>query len=201
MLTNMEKLTIVRIGNVISYSTLHQIGERLLDAFEGTIQDVQLTHHESPVAGSIDAFLLTMILHSEFKGHTLGITDADLKTTDEDEFYQAIIGGKNPRNDVAVVSTRKLSPERIQSDSDYQLLVDRTLKVCLHEVGHNMGLTDHGTYTFAAEGALCPMSKGEFNRFGYQGYVRAVVDGRGDRFCPSCKRFLETMHTRTASLH
>ncbi len=201
MLANMDKLTIVRIGNVISYSTLHEIGERLREGFEGIIRDVQLTHHESPVAGSIDAFLLTMILHSEFKGHTLGITDAELKTRDEDEFYHAVLGGKNPRNDVAVVSTRKLSPERIESAGDYQLLVDRTLKVCLHEVGHNMGLTDHGSYTFAADGQLCPMSKGERNRFGYQGYVRAVVDGRGDRFCNGCKRFLETVHAHHGSVH
>jgi hypothetical protein len=200
MLGNMNKLTIVRIGNVVSYSTLHQIGDRLLSAFGGVIRDVQLSHHESPVTDSVDAFLLTMILHTEYKGHTLGITDADLKTKDADEFYNAIIGGKNPRNDVAVVSTRKLSPERIESDSDYQLMVDRTLKVSLHEVGHNLGLTDHGTYTFAADGALCPMSKGEFNRFGYQGYVRVVVDGRGDRFCDGCHRFLQSMHGRAAQL-
>lgn len=194
MLGNIDKLTIVRVGNVISYSTLQAIGEKLLASFGGVIKDVALSHHDSPISGSIDAYLLTMILHTEYRGHILGITDADLKTRDEDEFYNAIIGGKNPANDVAVVSTRKLSPDCIENDRDYELLVDRTLKVSLHEVGHNLGLTDHGAYTFAADGTLCPMSKGEFNKFGYQGYVRAIVDGRGFFFCDECSRFLKLMH-------
>lgn len=196
MLGKIERLTIVRIGNVFSYGTLQEIGDRLLAAFDGIIRDYRLSHHESPVTDSIDAYLLTMILHTEYRGHTLGITDADLKTQDPDEFYNVILGGKNPRNDVAVVSTRKLSPTRIESDTDYELLLDRTLKVSLHEVGHNLGLTDHGAYTFASQGELCPMSKGEYNKFGYTGYVRAVVDGRGVRFCDECLRFLEIVHGR-----
>ena len=195
MLGNVEKLTIVRVGNVISFSSLRVIGQRLMAAFHGIIHDVTFSHHDSPVAGSIDAFFLTMVLHTEYRGHILGITDADLKTSDSDEFYQAIIGGKNPCNDVAVVSTRKLSPERIESDTDYELLIDRTLKVSLHEVGHNLGLSDHGRYAFAPDGTLCPMSKGEFNKFGYQGYVRAVVDGRGVVFCNDCQRFLKMVYS------
>lgn len=200
MLNDIDQLTIVRVGNVISYSTLKRIGERLSSAFKGIIRHIAVTHHDSPLAGSIDAFLLTMILHSEYRGHILGITDADLKTRDADEFYNVIIGGKNPRNDVAVVSTRKLCPERIESDNDYELLVDRTLKVALHEVGHNLGLTDHGRYAFAADGALCPMSKGEFNKFGYTGYVRAVIDGRGLTFCEDCDRFLKAVYGVKRSL-
>jgi len=192
---NIEKLTIVRVGNILSYSTLQDIGNRLLTAFSGAIRNVQVTHHDSPVTNSIDAYLLTMVLHEEFRGHILGITDADLHTQDSDEFYNVILGGKNPTNDVAVVSTRKLSPATITSNNDYQLLVNRTLKVSLHEVGHNLGLTDHGSYTFSAQGALCPMSKGEFNKFGYEGYVRAVVDGRGVTFCEECRRFLQTVHS------
>lgn len=194
MLGNVEKLTIVRVGNVLSYSTLQAIGDRLIDSFQGVIRKIALSHHESPITGSIDAYLLTMILHTEYRGHILGITDADLKTQDSDEFYNAIIGGKNPGNDVAVVSTRKLSPESIESDYDYEVLLQRTMKVSLHEVGHNLGLTDHGSYRFAADGTLCPMSKGEFNKFGYQGYVRAIIDGRGLSFCDDCTRFLKLMH-------
>ena len=201
MLNDIGQLTIVRVGNVISYSTLKQIGQRLSSAFKGIIDHISVTHHDSPLSGSIDAFLLTMILHSEYRGHILGITDADLKTRDADEFYNVIIGGKNPRNDVAVVSTRKLCPERIECDNDYELLVDRTLKVSLHEVGHNLGLTDHGRFAFAADGALCPMSKGEFNKFGYKGYIRAVIDGRGLTFCDDCDRFLKTVYGSKRSSH
>ncbi|MCP4746453.1 MAG: hypothetical protein GY874_10010 [Desulfobacteraceae bacterium] len=191
---NFGKLTIVRIGNVLTYSTLQEIGKRILEAFNGIITTYQLSHHETPVTECIDAYLLTMVLHSQYSGHTLGITDADLKTQDEDEFYNIIIGGKNPRNDVAVVSTRRLSPKDIQSNGDYKLLLDRTLKVSLHEIGHNLGLTDHSAYQFASDGSLCPMSKGEFNKFGYQGYVRAIVDGRGAMFCDDCESFLRIMY-------
>ena len=194
MTGNMRNLTIVRVGNVLTYSTLQEIGRRIVVSFRGIITDYRLSHHDTPVTDSIDAFFLTMVLNDEYHGHTLGITDADLKTRDEDEFYNTIIGGKNPRNDVAVVSTRRLSPEKINTDGDYELLLNRTLKVSLHEIGHNLGLTDHAAYRFGPGGALCPMSKGEFNKFGYQGYVRAIVDGRGADFCDECRRFLTLVH-------
>jgi hypothetical protein len=194
MIGNIARLNIVRLGAVLTYSTLQHIGAQILKSFDGIIADIELAHHDTPVTESIDAYLLTMVLDMEFGGHTLGITDADLKTRDQDEFYNTIIGGKNPRNDVAVVSTRRLSPERIESDGDYQLLMMRTLKVSLHEIGHNLGLTDHPTYQFASDGSLCPMSKGEFNKFGYKGYVRAVVDGRGVNFCDDCGSFLRAFH-------
>lgn len=199
MIGNIGNLNIVRLGAVLSYSTLKEIGAHIIDSFDGIILDFQLSHHDTPVTKSIDAYLLTMILDTEFGGHTLGITDADLKTQDEDTFYNTIIGGKNPCNDVAVVSTRRLSPTRIASDGDYNLLVKRTLKVALHEIGHNLGLTDHASYRFTASGSLCPMSKGEFNKFGYQGYVRAVVDGRGVNFCDDCEQFLQAIHGRSLS--
>jgi predicted Zn-dependent protease len=194
MLKNLSKLNIVRIGNYISYSSLREVGDRILESFRGIIEEFKLSHLDSPFVDSIDAQLLTMILHDEYGGHTLGITDADLKTRDEDEFYNSIFGGKNPRNDVAVVSTKKLSPPEINSEADYDLYVGRTLKVSLHEVGHNFGLTDHASYKVADDGSLCPMSKGEFNRFGYMGYVRAIIDSRGLDFCDECAYFLTKMY-------
>ena len=199
MMGNIENLNIVRLGAVLSYSTLKEIGVHIIESFDGIIADFQLSHHDTPVTKSLDAYLLTMILDMEYGGHTLGITDADLKTQDEDTFYNTIIGGKNPRNDVAVVSTRHLSPNRIESDGDYNLLIRRTLKVALHEIGHNLGLTDHASYRFTADGSLCPMSKGEFNKFGYQGYVRAVVDGRGFNFCDECEHFLRVLYNGVPS--
>ena len=189
-----SKLNLVRIGSDITYSSLKEIGTGILSSFKGVINDFTLAHYNSPVVESIDAQLLTMILHEEYGGHTLGITDADLKTRDTDEFYNCIIGGKNPKNDVAVVSTRKLSPDAIDSDQDYRLFIGRTLKVALHEIGHNFGLTDHAAYRKAPDGTLCPMSRGEFNKFGYRGYVRAIVDGRGLTFCSECSYFLSQVH-------
>jgi predicted Zn-dependent protease len=189
-----SNLNIVRIGNNISFSSLKEIGRKILDSFQGTIKEFQLAHYNIPFLDCIDARLLTKILHEEVGGHTLGITDADLRTHDHDEFYSTIIGGKNPKNDVAVVSTKRLSPEHFETLEDYELYISRTLKVSLHEVGHNLGLIDHASYKTAADGSLCPMSKGEFNKFGYRGYVQAIVDGRGITFCEECSYFLKKVY-------
>jgi hypothetical protein len=194
MLRYQSRLNIVRIGSYITYSSLKKIGDGILESFRGIIGTINLSHHDSPVVDSIDAQLLTMILDEEYGGHTLGITDADLKTSEEDEFYNSILGGKNPKNDVAVVSTKKLTPPSMKSESEYELFIGRTLKVCLHEVGHNFGLTDHASFKLAKGGALCPMSRGEFNKFGYRGYVTVVIDGRGLNFCDDCIDFLTIVY-------
>jgi hypothetical protein len=191
MHSDFTKLNIARVGSNITFSSLKRIGVGILASFDGLIRDFDLRHHDAPVIGSIDALLLTVVLHEQYGGHTLGITDADLKTDDRDEFFNTIIGGKNPKNDVAVVSTRKLAPPEITSDSDYDLFISRTLKVSLHEIGHNFGLTDHASYRKAPDGTLCPMSRGEINKFGYKGYVQAIVDGRGFQFCDECTDFLK----------
>ena len=193
MLKNISKLNLVRIGSYITYSSLREIGNGLLESFRGIIGEISLSHHESPVVESIDAQLLTLILGEEYYGNTLGITDADLKV-DDDEFYNSIIGGKNPKNDVAVVSTKKLTPQNMVSDKEIDLFIDRTTKVALHEVSHNLGLTDHTSFKLATDGSLCPMSRGEFNKFGYRGYVRAIVDGRGLKFCNECSDFLRSIY-------
>jgi len=194
MFDDMTKLNIVRLGNVMTFSSMQSIGSTIVESFPGIIEEFRLAHQDSPTVDSIDAYFLTMVLNSEIGGHILGITDADLKIDDENDFYSSIIGGKNPKNHVAVVSTRRLSPKKIESDRDYGMLISRTLKVALHEIGHNLGLTDHGSYAYASDGALCPMSKGETNRIGFRGYVRAVVDGRGFRFCGECCGFLKAIY-------
>jgi len=198
MLTGTSKLNLVRIGSDITYSSLKKIGSGISESFDGIIEEVSVFHHDSPVVDSIDAQLLTMILDEEFGGHILGITDADLKTRDDDEFYNSILGGKNPRNDVAVVSTKKLIPLNLNSDLEYKLFIDRTLKVSLHEVGHNLGLTDHASYKHTAQGTLCPMSRGEFNKFGYRGYVKIIIDGRGFIFCDECTHFLKSIYRKSS---
>jgi predicted Zn-dependent protease len=194
MLADVSQLNIVRIGSDMTYSSLKEIGKKILESFRGIIETFNITQHDTPLLDSIDPLLLTMVLHEHFGGHTLGITDADLKTRGEGEFYSSIFGGKNSMNDVAVVSTRKLIPEKITTDKEYELYISRTVKVSLHEVGHNLGLTDHASYKKSRDGALCPMSKGEYNRFGYRGYVRAIIDGRGMNFCDECMSFLQHIY-------
>ena len=82
----------------------------------------------------------------------------------------------------------------MNSSKEFDRYIDRTTKVALHEVGHNLGLTDHVSYKPAPDGSLCPMSRGEFNKFGYRGYVRAIVDGRGLNFCDECTAFLKSFY-------
>jgi predicted Zn-dependent protease len=200
MAKNTSTLKLVRIGSDITYSSLKKIGEGILASFRGAINAIKLSHHNSPVVDSIDAQLLTMVLEEEYGGHVLGITDADLRTEDDDTFYHSILGGKNPKNDVAVVSTKMLAPRSISNNKEYDLFLDRTLKVALHEVGHNLGLIDHAVYKLAPDGSLCPMSRGEFNKFGYRGYVKAVVDGRGLTFCRECGDFLSKIYGFRPSL-
>lgn len=196
MLGNTSLLHIVRAGSDITYSSLKVIGSRILSSFQGAIMEFKLARHNTPVVDSIDAYFLTKILDQEFGGHVLGITDADLTTYGDNEFYNSIFGGKNPQNDVAVVSTKKLCMDRIDSQKAYELFLDRTLKVSLHEVGHNLGLTDHASYRTAPDGSLCPMSRGEYNKFGYVGYLRAIIDGRGLNFCDECMHFLSKIYNR-----
>ncbi|MEJ2641970.1 MAG: hypothetical protein P8010_20590 [Desulfosarcinaceae bacterium] len=194
MLGNTSQLQIVRAGSDITYSSLKVIGSRILSSFQGAIMEFKLARHNAPVVDSIDAYFLTKILHQEFGGHVLGITDADLTTYGDNEFYNSIFGGKNPQNDVAVVSTKKLCVGRIDSQKAYELFLERTLKVSLHEVGHNLGLTDHASYRTAPDGSLCPMCRGEYNKFGYIGYLRAIIDGRGLNFCDECMQFLSRIY-------
>ena len=108
MLENVSKLNVVRIGECITYSSLKEIAEKILESFGGMIEEFKIFHHKAPAVDTIDALLLTMVLHEEIGGHILGITGADLTTQDEDEFYNTIFGGKNAINDVAVVSTKRL---------------------------------------------------------------------------------------------
>lgn len=65
MLGNTSSLHIVRAGSDITYSSLKVIGNRILNAFRGSIKEFKLANHKAPVVDSIDAYFLTRILHQE----------------------------------------------------------------------------------------------------------------------------------------
>ncbi len=121
-------------------------------------------------------------------GHILGVTGADLYDSSRDDFFSFMFGGKDNSNDVAVVSTRRLQGDGAEVSPE--LAGARLLKVAIHELGHNFGLLHHYGHDKADDGAYCPMTKGDFNRFGERAYVRAVIDARGFRFCRGCETFL-----------
>ncbi|HVS14886.1 MAG TPA: hypothetical protein VMV46_13235 [Thermoanaerobaculia bacterium] len=158
--------------------------EPILAAFEGGIGSVDLVDYEAPSFDRIEAALLTKALELEVGGHILGITGADLCGAEEGDRSGFMFGGKDHRNDVAVVSARRLGP------GPRDLLEQRLCKVALHELGHNFGLVHHYALVVARDGGCCPMSKGEYNGFGEVGYLRAVIDQRGFSFCDGCRDFV-----------
>lgn len=184
MKTDLSTLKVVRVGAPLPMGTLQTVTGRILEAFTHVIRDLHLVQYDPPEFDEIEADLLTGALHQEVGGHILGITAADLVDRRGDGFFGFMFGGKDNRNDVAVVSIRRLVRR------DGTLALERVLKVALHELGHNFGLVHHYSLEPAVGGGYCPMSKGDYNRFGERGYLRAIVDGRGLSFCRSCLDFL-----------
>jgi hypothetical protein len=186
----LSSLRMVRVGALEGdrghgwYTSFEWMTASILAAFEGGIDSVDLVDYDAPPFERIEAALLTQALEQEVGGHILGITAADLCGTEDGDPSCFMFGGKDHRNDVAVVSARRLGP------GPRDVLEQRLCKVALHELGHNFGLVHHYSLVAARDGGCCPMSKGEYNGFGEVGYVRAVIDQRGFSFCDVCRDFI-----------
>lgn len=72
----------------------------------------------------------------EDEGMLLGITDYDLYKTS----HRFIFGDADQQRRIAVVSLHRLRSEFYGEDADDNLLFQRTLKECVHELGHALGL-------------------------------------------------------------
>lgn len=72
----------------------------------------------------------------EDEGLLLGITDYDLYKTS----HRFIFGDADQARRIAVVSLHRLRSEFYGEDADDNLLFQRTLKECVHELGHALGL-------------------------------------------------------------
>lgn len=180
----LKVLKIVRIGRSVSRHLVLRLRERVDRAFSNAIAETDIVDYDAPSIDKIEASLLTSALEEEIGGHILGVTDADLHDNDPIDDSEFLFGGKDNRNDVAVVSTHRLGSR------DPEVSIARVLKVGLHELGHNFGLVHHYKMQRGNRGGLCPMTKGDFNRFGERAYVRAVIDQRGMAFCESCRRVI-----------
>jgi len=181
----LSRLKLVRVGGPFPLPLFEAFADKIRESFLDIIDETEIVQYDPPPVESMDASLLTQSLNFEVGGHILGVTEADLLDRSSGDFWGFMFGGKDNSNDVAVVSTRRLHGR----SSD--VAAARLLKVALHEIGHNFGLLHHYGDEKAADGSYCPMTKGDFNRFGERGYVRAIIDTRGFRFCRNCERFLQ----------
>jgi hypothetical protein len=184
---SLGSLKLVRVGDALPDGAMECFGGWIQQAMDGILDQVQRVQYDPPPFEEIETALLTLALEQEIGGHILAITQADLVERCGDDLHPYMFGGKDNRNAVAVVSTRRLR------SGDGSLQLERVGKVGLHELGHNFGLSHHYSFERADDGAYCPMSKGDFGRYGERGYVRAVIDGRGLRFCRRCVEWLRRL--------
>lgn len=184
----LSELKLVRMGRPVDRAEHAALAGRIAEAFSGVLRSVRLVDYQPPEVEEIEADLLTQALDQQVGGHILGITDADLLDSSAGEFFRFMFGCKDNRNHVALVSTRRISAATPARS------IARLLKVGLHEIGHNFGLTHHYSYERAGKGGCCPMTKGDYNRHGERSYKRSVIDARGLSFCESCRRFLRVAH-------
>ena len=185
---DLSTLKVVRVGRPVSSAALRALLGPIREAFADVLRRLRLVEFESPRIERVEAALLTKVLDEELGGHILGITNADLIDESGQDFDRFMFGGKDNRNDVAVVSTRRIASR------DPARTLARVLKVSLHELGHNFGLVHHYSFEPAADGGCCPMTKGDYNGHGQLSYVRSVIDARGFRFCDRCRSFLRRAH-------
>lgn len=82
--------------------------------------------------------LTTKVLrqHPEGGGLLLAITDFDLYKTS----HRFVFGDADEQRRTAVVSLHRLRSEFYGEDADDNVLFQRTLKECVHELGHAIGL-------------------------------------------------------------
>ncbi len=74
--------------------------------------------------------------HPDHDGPLLVLTDFDLYKTS----HRFVFGDADEAQSVAVVSLHRLRPEFYGEERDPNVLFQRTLKECVHELGHIFGL-------------------------------------------------------------
>jgi len=120
-------------------------------------------------------FLATLVnkvrrAHPEDTGTFLAITDFDLYKTS----HRFIFGDADEQQGIATVSLHRLRSEYYGEDADPNLLFQRTLKECVHELGHAFGLKH-------CYNARCAM---------YYSNSIFETDNKMSHFCDTCDRRL-----------
>lgn len=101
-------------------------------------------------------------------GLLLAITDFDLYKTS----HRYIFGDADEQRRIAVVSLHRLRSEFYGEDADENVLFQRTLKECVHEIGHAVGLKH-------CYNARCAM---------YYSNSIFETDNKMSHFCEACEK-------------
>ncbi len=112
--------------------------------------------------------------HPEQDGALLVLTDFDLYKTS----HRFIFGDADEAQSLAIVSLHRLRPEFYSEERDPNVLFQRTLKECVHELGHLFGLK----HCFNAR---CGMY-----------YANSIfeTDNKTSYFCETCDRRVGRAH-------
>jgi predicted Zn-dependent protease len=108
--------------------------------------------------------------HPEVDGVLLAVTDFDLYKTS----HRFIFGDADDAQGIAAVSLHRLRSEFYGEPADANLLFQRTLKECVHELGHAFGLKH-------CYNARCAM---------YYSNSIFETDNKMPHFCDACDRRL-----------
>ena len=106
--------------------------------------------------------------HPDDPGMLLVITDFDLYKTS----HRFIFGHADELRRIAVVSLHRLRPEYYGEDADENVLFQRALKECVHEMGHALGLKH-------CYNGRCAM---------YYSNSIFETDNKMSHFCETCER-------------
>ena len=108
--------------------------------------------------------------HSDADSVLLAITDFDLYKTS----HRFVFGDADEAQSIAVVSVHRLRSDFYGEPSDFNMLFQRTLKECVHELGHTFGLKH-------CYNARCAM---------YYSHSIFETDNKMPYFCEICDRRL-----------
>jgi len=110
-------------------------------------------------------------LSARFRGRILAITDEDIYSGE----LNFIFGQAELPGDVALISVHRLNPTFYRKAPDKKLLMERTVKESVHEVGHTLGLQH-------CDNEKCVMS---FSNTIFD------VDRKNKNLCDKCKNKIE----------
>ncbi len=134
----MIKLQIIPLGN-IPEDLLNSIKEEMKNTYniQAAVSEKTKPPEEAynPLRHQFQAGKILEFL-SQYKTRVLGITDKDIYTED----LNFVFGQAQLKGTLALVSTERLDPMLYKKFPDKKLLIDRTIKEVIHEVGHTLGL-------------------------------------------------------------